>query len=190
MSRRPWAYRELRVLADDGVGGETLASGRYITGTTAAAGTGSVSELANRLLAGQCFIRHPIRIDRIGVNVTTAIASGSVRLGIYESLASGLPGSLILDAGTIDAATTGFKEITIDQALDGPRMYWTALVHNDNTIIIRGRINAGSIGHGSGGGVDPDNTAKVTHTFGALPDSFAATSFLDRDMPAAYLRVV
>lgn len=66
--------------------------------------------------------------DRIGINVTTAGATGSViRLGIRQVDNDGLPGDLVLDAGTVDATSTGFKEITISQALD-PGGYWLVAV--------------------------------------------------------------
>ncbi len=64
---------------------------------------------------------------RIGVEVTTAVSS-TIRLGIYGlDATTGGPGALILDAGTVDASTTGNKEITISQALDaGP--VWIAAI--------------------------------------------------------------
>lgn len=65
--------------------------------------------------------------DRIGILVTTLAASSAVRLGIYESLADGMPGDLVLDAGTVDSTTTGAKEIALSQVLT-PNLYWLAFV--------------------------------------------------------------
>jgi hypothetical protein len=58
-------------------------------------------------------------VDRIACQVTVAGSAGAVvRLGIYANGASNdYPGSLILDAGTVDATSTGVKEITISQAI-------------------------------------------------------------------------
>lgn len=68
---------------------------------------------------------HPGTLDRIGVEVTTAQASTTVRLGIYGTSTDGLPtGAPILDAGTVDASTTGFKEITVSQAISAAGWYW------------------------------------------------------------------
>lgn len=65
---------------------------------------------------------------RIGVEVTTEIAASSARLGIYENhYGRAQPGVLILDAGTVATATTGFKEIVISQAMT-PGLYWLAIL--------------------------------------------------------------
>jgi hypothetical protein len=61
--------------------------------------------------------------DRIAVNVTTATASQTARLGIYTAGTNGLPSVLVLDAGTVACDTTGFKEATISQSLS-PGRYW------------------------------------------------------------------
>jgi len=63
--------------------------------------------------------------DRIGIEVTTGgTASVSVhRLGIWED-GGGVPGTLLLDAGTVATATTGIKEVTISQALAANTVYW------------------------------------------------------------------
>lgn len=62
--------------------------------------------------------------DRIGCEVTATTASAVVRLGVVGDTGGMYPGSLILDAGTVDAASsTGFKEITIDLTLN-PGVYW------------------------------------------------------------------
>lgn len=77
----------------------------------------------------------PIRraFDRIGVNLTASGSAGAVaRLGIYAN-AGGIPGALILDAGTIDSSGGGgAKEITISQTL-GPGLVWLAVVAQVNS---------------------------------------------------------
>jgi hypothetical protein len=54
--------------------------------------------------------------DRICLEVTAAVASSTVRLGIYSTV-NNWPSTLVLDAGTIDSSSTGTKEITISQTL-------------------------------------------------------------------------
>jgi hypothetical protein len=44
-------------------------------------------------------------------------------MGIYNADANYQPTTLLLDAGTVSAATTGLKEITISQSLS-PGVYW------------------------------------------------------------------
>jgi len=66
--------------------------------------------------------------DRIGCDVAVvAAATGVVRLGIFANNANGQPGTLILDAGTIDATGTGGKAATISQLL-APGLYWLCAV--------------------------------------------------------------
>jgi hypothetical protein len=63
--------------------------------------------------------------DRIGIEVTVAgTAATSVhRIGIWTN-ADGVPGTLVLDAGTVATDSTGLKEITISQALAANTLYW------------------------------------------------------------------
>lgn len=66
-------------------------------------------------------------ITRLGAEPATAGPSGAVmRLGIYTDN-NGLPGSLVLDAGTINATSTTYQEITISQALAANTRYWFAM---------------------------------------------------------------
>jgi hypothetical protein len=123
-------------------------------------------------LAGAC------TADRIGLEVTTGAASSTVRLGIYaEDATTGLPGSLLLDAGTIDSTTTGFKELTISQALS-PGRYWLAAVALVATPTVR--VNSG--GNALFPGVSQADlatapvAASVSSISGALPSTFGATS--------------
>jgi hypothetical protein len=55
---------------------------------------------------------YPVSIDQMAIRVTTAEATSVVRLGIYDIDSNGEPDALLLDAGTIDASTTGSKIIT------------------------------------------------------------------------------
>lgn len=69
--------------------------------------------------------------DRIGISVTTAAASTSIRLLIYNSnTAKTLPDTVLLNAGTVDSSTTGDKEITISQALAANTLYWLVVIAN------------------------------------------------------------
>ena len=68
-----------------------------------------------------------LAIDRIACSVTTLGSAGAVvRLGIYSDT-DGIPDARVLDAGTVDATTTGFKEITISQSLTAGSLYWMAI---------------------------------------------------------------
>jgi hypothetical protein len=72
------------------------------------------------------YIPRPVTLSRIGLEVVTAGQAGSrIRLGIYNDDGSFYPGSLLLDAGTIDGASTTVQEIIISQAV-GQGTIWLA----------------------------------------------------------------
>lgn len=96
--------------------GEYYASPHGST-TTGLVGTGGALRAAP-------FLVGKIRtFDRIAVEVITAAAGGLIRLGIYADDGTGYPGTLTIEAGAVDSATTGLKEIAISQTLT-PGTYW------------------------------------------------------------------
>ena len=105
--------------------------------------------------------------DRIGAQVDTSGASGVVRLGIYNSDANNRPSALVLDAGTIDASSTGYKEITISQTLSAG-LYWvTAVSQVTSSVAVRTCGTAGS---------SVVNVPGTTGTLVAPPNSFLHTT--------------
>lgn len=77
--------------------------------------------------------------DRIGIDVATAAgATGVCRLGIFQADASGdFPGTLTLDAGTVDVTSTGGKTITISQSLSAG-VHWLGVVNQTaGTAVLR-----------------------------------------------------
>jgi hypothetical protein len=67
-------------------------------------------------------------IDRIGIEVLTAVASLICRLGIYTD-DGGLPLTLIAEAtSTADCSTTGVKDLTISAVIPKNGPYWLASV--------------------------------------------------------------
>ncbi|MEU7170314.1 hypothetical protein ABZ949_02335 [Micromonospora tulbaghiae] len=103
-------------------------TGRYYTTPAAARTTAVIPNGDGSLCGAPFFVGQPRGFDRIGVEVTTAAAATNVRLGIYADTGGGLPGALVLDAGTVDASTTGTKELTISTGLLAPGEYWLAAV--------------------------------------------------------------
>ena len=91
-----------------------------MTGATIASGT----QVKDRLIFTPLFISSAITIDRIGAEVVSGGVSGTTyRLGVYSSNSNDEPGSLLLDAGTIDTSTTGLKQITISLTLSAGLYY-------------------------------------------------------------------
>ncbi|MFW6125468.1 MAG: hypothetical protein ACOC58_00020 [Chloroflexota bacterium] len=73
------------------------------------------------------FVSETTTYIRIAIEVQTG-ASGSARLGIYN-WSNGLPGSLVLDAGTVSTLNAGVQEIVISQQLTRG-YYFGAMVCN------------------------------------------------------------
>ena len=61
------------------------------------------------------FVSETTTYIRIGIEVTT-LSAGTADLRIF-AWNNGVPGALILSAGTVDTGTTGLKELTISQQL-------------------------------------------------------------------------
>ena len=86
----------------------TTASGN-VFGVTASGANGSMS-----LNTSSWSVTVPIRVSasgtfNVGIEVTTAVASASVRIGVFAVAANGAPGALVFDTGLLSAATVGAK---------------------------------------------------------------------------------
>jgi hypothetical protein len=160
------------------------------TGTTG----GTLALVANTLYAIPFVCPKAITLDRIGINVTT-LKAGLSRLGIYAD-AGGVrtcyPGTLLLDAGTVDTTTAGVKSITINQALTSNTLYWLVIVPNvaptitgiasASTINMLGRNTALTLQHCG---------LSVAFTYAPLPATFptTTTTMITSVAPAIFVRL-
>lgn len=78
-------------------------------------------------------------LDRIACQTGSTGGAGNVtRLGIYNNSATNTPGTLLLDAGTVDNDTTdAFYSITINQPVDAG-FYWLAINTQTKVATLRG----------------------------------------------------
>ncbi len=72
-------------------------------------------------------------IDRVGCNVSTAGTAAHVaRLGVYNAdPVSGLPTTVLVDAGTVAVDTTGQKEVAVTATVHG--LHWLGLTAQSGT---------------------------------------------------------
>jgi len=141
-------------------------SGYYYDTKNAGVGSGSAVLSANNDL---CF--HPYcvtsatTIQSLSINVTSAAGQSStvVRLGIYADNGSGSPGSLVLDAGTVQVNSTGTKTITVSQAL-AKGVYWFAAWSSRAS----GGVQSVSLYNDSG--------AKADSSIGQIADTYSTSS--------------
>jgi hypothetical protein len=120
-------------------------------------------------------VANTVTVDRIGLEVTTQAALNVVRLGIRQDN-NLYPGTLLLDAGTIDASGTGFLEIIISQLL-APGIYWvTATLQGGTGAQIRFRSVNPYLGHSvnttqNGGAFTQTGVTGALSTFSASATS-------------------
>jgi hypothetical protein len=113
--------------------------------------------------------------DRISIRtVTTPGSAGAViRLGIYNDNGAGKPGSLLLDAGTIDAtAAVGLQEITINQSLTAGLYWLVAVPQGAPTTAATTQIVSSAISNG------PYNASAGTVQYGWLSAAAGVTGAL------------
>lgn len=125
-------------------------------------------------------------ITQVAVEVTTGVASGAVRVGLYDvDQATGLAGNLLTEftsAAQIDATTTGFRSVTMATPFWAPPgKYLQCFQSNSSTIVLRRLTHSGHslLSTASGGGRDILMYDKSA-TYGALPatgDVTASTTY-------------
>lgn len=118
-------------------------------------------------------------LDRIAVQVTTLIASGVGRCGIYAATSDVnlYPNARILDAGEILTSTTGLKAATINQVLTANTLYWLVYLAGTAAATIRCLAVAGCsalLGLDNALGAAPAIGIQVNQAYGALPATFPA----------------
>lgn len=124
-----------------------VAIGRWYDGAFHAANPGTLAGAANRLDLGPFFTSQPLRVDRVAVAVSTAVASALAKIVIYNSNDDGVPDALIYESGDIDCSSTGGKEITVDITFEANRIYWLGTRHSSTatlrTIVSSSALNMG-----------------------------------------------
>lgn len=93
--------------------------------------TSSNVRVKDRAYFAPIWLAEDMTFDIIGANLLTASGTTALlRLGIVGASATGRPGSLILDAGTVNGATgepTGNKEIAISQTVSKGQAFLVAV---------------------------------------------------------------
>jgi hypothetical protein len=165
---------------------------RYYTAPSSARTTAAVAD------GGACahpfWVGQNMTFDRIGVDVTAAIAASLVRLGIYADTGRGSPGARVLDAGTVDSSTTGAKELVIAQALTFG-LYWLVTVGQGGAPTLRAHngtlwpVGAGSLATAVGsGGIFTGLLTAAGAVPGALPANYPAVANYQAFSPVVALR--
>jgi len=74
--------------------------------------------------------KYDFSCDRIGINVTTAVASALAKVAIYDSDTDGRPNQRLTETGDLDCSTTGAKEATVSFDFKEGKQYWIVVRFN------------------------------------------------------------
>jgi hypothetical protein len=173
-----------------------IQNGRYYRAVNADESTSAVTTdtFDGQIVATPFIASQSKTWTKIGMTCATDAAGIHARVGIYSSDPStGLPDALIIDAGELDFSSTGDKEITISQELDGNTLYWLACVMEASAVAECSSMDFGPnnlffYGGDEAAGSYPTEVV-ATQAYGALPSSFGTASFSSSgDAPLIWLR--
>ncbi len=145
-----------------------LVAGRWYNSQLVASTT-TVVPTASELRLLPLYVPVPRSIDRVGCNVSTAGTAGHVaRLGVYNAdPTSGLPTTVLVDAGTVAVDTTGMKEVVVSATLHG--LHWLCLTAQSGTFTALANASLAFIA----GGTAPHFIGSNALAFGAVDPTLA-----------------
>jgi hypothetical protein len=117
--------------------------GQYYDNAFQGTASSTLAGAANRIDMAPFYTSQRLRIDQLGVSVSTAVASSLVRCFIYASGESGWPDELLYEGDSdLSGAATGYVSHSLDFTFDAGRQYWLGVRHS-STATLRS-INVGS----------------------------------------------
>jgi hypothetical protein len=131
-----WDFRQLNFLTDP-------LPGLWFTQTYTASRSDNQARDLNDLVYAPTIVSKTITVDRVAVRVATAEAGATPRIGIYARDANNRPGDLILDCGTVDASTTGVKEITVSATIPAGLFFMAVAFQGASSALRLTHINLG-----------------------------------------------
>lgn len=140
--------------------------------------------LANRVYFQPIILANQV-VDRIGIEVTTG-AAGNCRLGLYTN-SGGMPGSLILDCGTVDTTSIATVEASFTALTLPPAWVWMAAVFDATpTCRICSAVGCDILGASAVG--TPSRSISASFTYGTLPSTATTPTAFTTQAAAVFLR--
>ncbi|HEV8015206.1 MAG TPA: hypothetical protein VGP48_06715 [Stellaceae bacterium] len=166
-------------------------SGRYyVAGLTT---NTTLTVTANQLYTMPFFCFRKQSFTKIGLQVSSFIASSNCRLGLYAPLVSNVaaPGALVLDSGAVSTAANGAIEATVGVTLN-PGLYFAAALFSAAVGVIEANSSNNLIpwllGESLNNGLDAFSFA--AQAYGALPNPADTVSFSQTNaFPGVWLRL-
>lgn len=155
-----------------------------------------VARPAHTLYAAPMSLEQRVQFDKIAIECTSNVDSDkSIRLGVYAN-ANGLPGSLLVDSGTLNLKGNSVIEAPIDFAYD-VNWVWLAFIHNGGGDVSFRSLDVKG-GAGGLGFEDPSELEKSYYVYKSLkfssvktslPKEFGDVYFAEEKPPRILLRV-
>lgn len=163
-------------------------TGRYYTATGLTISSTEAMTAGRMYAMLMDFGEEGVTVDSLVVNVTTADAGTSVRMGYYAVASDGTPGDLLADIGTASVAATGLAEVADGETRSGA-VYLVALFEGTPTVsrYVMTRNIRSVIG-----GTTSTSTESffiLAQAYGALPANMSGATASAIDAPAIQIKI-
>lgn len=169
-----------------------LVSGRYLSAMVNASALSTIAAAANRLDFYPFIPAKNITINELAVEVSTLLAGGQGRIGIYSSDANGNPGNKLVEgAAVFTTDAVGIKTLAIaNTVLTAGTIYWIAVL-SSGTQTYRGIPVAALMSLGHDATLNAVySVRRVTSTFAnGLPAAAPATTLTVAIVPWVRLKI-
>ena len=157
-------------------------SGFVVSSQLTAAGLGSASMTANRMLVNPFIAAKTFTSSNLFIRVQGAIASSFAKILIYSDL-NGRPNTLLFESANLDCSTTGNKIATTSFTFSAGTTYWLAYWGNSTqqvfTIAAANMITIRSQGLTP----SPSNVVLASITYGSAPNPLTGFTESLNNMP-------
>ena len=112
-----------------------IVSGQYYDNAFQGTASSTLAGAANRMDLAPYYTSVTFAIDRIGVAVSTGVASAQAKVVIYSSDANGWPDALLYETAALDCSSTGIKEATLSFTFYSGTQYWVGVRHSSTATL-------------------------------------------------------
>lgn len=179
---------------DHGVQLSPMMSGIYYSSATHGMGRTVGSTMStmtltiNRVVVTPIWIPHTVNLDLIGINIVTAVASSTVRLGLFTLDLNTKVATRLIDAGAVGGDTTGSKGITISTQLSAG-LYWLGLNASHAGIGVHGDYPVRGFGVSNTSGALYTTLVRDPAPYGAFGATESVPTWSTSMYPNIYVRV-
>ena len=121
--------------------------GQYYDNSFQGTASSTLIGAANRIDLAPYYTSVPLDIDQLGVAVSTAVASSTIKIVIYSSDSSGWPNTLLYETAALSTAATGYVFESLTFSFSSGVQYWVGVRHSSTatlrTINVSSAVNLG-----------------------------------------------